>query len=217
VAQLTPKDMEQPRSVQVKVSRILDNVQRFHETGNKSRGLASDARRKFDKKSPIGPERMRRARGFAEEYDEVALKRFLGHRKPNGLPLHVGYIPYLLTVKDAEKRQAFEEAAAKHGWTVPELIAAIRKKRPKEKKKKRAHGRTVKPPVDVDTGVQQLVETGVLWVNRSEVVMKMVRPGKSAKARQRLLDAAAAFKKLGQRAIEAAKELRRIAGHKRGA
>jgi hypothetical protein len=87
VAQLTPKDMEQPRSVQVKVSRILDNVQRFHETGNKSRGLASDARRKFDKKSPIGPERMRRARGFAEEYDEVALKRFLGHRKPNGLPL----------------------------------------------------------------------------------------------------------------------------------
>jgi hypothetical protein len=206
VAQLTPKDLKRPRSIQVKIRRILDKVQQFYEMGEKSLDLAPGARRKFDENSPVGPERMRRARGFAEEYDdEAALKTFLGHRKPNGLPLHVGYIPYLLTVKDAEKRRAFEEAAAEYGWTVPELIAAIRKTRPKGKN---AHGRTVKPPVDVETGVQQLVETGDLWVNRSEVVMKMVRPGKSAKARQRLLDAAAAFKKLG---------LRRIAGHKRGA
>jgi hypothetical protein len=49
-------------------------------------------------------------------------------------------------------------------------------------------------------------------VNRSEVVIKMVRPGKSAQARQRLLDAAAAFKKLGQRAMEAARKLRDVAG-----
>jgi Arc/MetJ-type ribon-helix-helix transcriptional regulator len=155
---------------------------------------------------------MRRARGFAQEYDEAALKRFLGHRKPNGLPLHVGYIPYLLTVKDAEKRQEFEEKAAEHGWTVPELITAIQRDRPLDPK---AHGRTVKSPADVETGLQQLVSTGVLWVNRSEVVMELVRSSKSTMARQRLLDAVAAFEKLGQRAMEAAEELGRTAGRRR--
>jgi hypothetical protein len=104
VAQLTPKDLEQPRSVQVKIRRILDKVQQFYEMGEKSVDLAPGARRKFDENSPIGPERMRRARCFAKEYNETALKRFMGHRKPNGLPLHVGYIPYLLTVKTVESR-----------------------------------------------------------------------------------------------------------------
>ena len=30
-----------------------------------------------------------------------------------------------------------------------------------------AHGGKVKPPVDVETGIQQLVTTGILWANRS--------------------------------------------------
>ncbi|MGO8745049.1 MAG: hypothetical protein ACLQNE_03580 [Thermoguttaceae bacterium] len=45
------------------------------------------------------------------------------------------------------------------GWTVPET----RRRRTGQT----AHGGKVKPPVDVETGIQQLVTTGILWANRS--------------------------------------------------
>jgi hypothetical protein len=114
-----------------------------------------------------------------------------------------------LSAACAKERRNLEQEAAKHGWTVPDLITAIRRERPLAPE---AHGRTVKSPADVETGLQQLVSTGVLWVNRCEVVMELVRSSKPTKARQRLLDAAAEFEKLIQRAMKAARKFREVVG-----
>jgi hypothetical protein len=210
MAHLTNRDKKLPLSTQAKVERILDKVQRFYELGEQSFALPKSGRRQFDEEVEVDANRMRRARGFAKAYGKGGLRRFLSLRKPDGLPLHVGYIPHLLTVEDAKERRELEDAVVEHGWTVPDLIAEIRWRHPVRPK---AHGRRIKPPVSAEAGIQQVVTTGILWMNRSDVVIGMVRQIKPrAKVDERLLDAATQFERLGKKALDAAKELRRIAG-----
>jgi len=201
-------------STQAKVSRILDKVREFYELGEKSRDLPKSERSQFDEGCGVDANRMRRARGFAREYGQGALKRFLSLRKPDGLPLHVGYVPYLLIVKDPKERRRLEVAAAKHGWTVPDLIAEIQRRHPTSQG---AHGRRVKPPAGLDLGIQQLVTTGILWKNRSDVVVPMVRncKPKGEGDRRRLQNAATTFEELGTKALELAKALKAILGQRK--
>jgi hypothetical protein len=104
-----------------------------------------------------------------------------------------------MTVENAKERQKLEEAAAKHGWTVPELIAAIQRDRPLAPE---AHGRTVKSPADVETGIQQLVSTGDLWMNRSEVVMGLVQKcNPKEEASGRLLGRSGAVRGTGEEGL----------------
>lgn len=80
--------------------------------------------------------RLTPASQFARQYSKAEFAELIGLRKPDGNLLHVGYIPFLLTLKwktkeDKQIRAALQREAAKNGWTAAELADVIRWRYPK--------------------------------------------------------------------------------------
>src|SRR4051812_40699850 len=85
----------------VKAEQMVVRLRRQHTLGRhilveKQSGKSiSDIAEKF----PYSEHTLRKIRAFAEQFSDADLKKLCEGRRPNGLPLHCGYIPILLAIE----------------------------------------------------------------------------------------------------------------------
>jgi hypothetical protein len=144
---------------------------------------------------------LRKARAFAREYSAADFKEFRDLRRPNGQPLHWGYVPYLLLAESKTHRKALQRQVVEYGWTPPQLYAEIRRQRPEPK---RRGGRPLKNPSSPGHALTQLIAAARLWLKRRELVgtdLAAIRPEDlGAKHQQARSSAIAVLKQLAQAA-----------------
>jgi hypothetical protein len=92
---------------------------------------APGVREELAQKYSLACPRLTGARRFALQYSELEFADLAALRKPDGNALHVGYIPFLLTlpwqtVEERRVRAAWQQKAASNGWTAPGLAAEIK-------------------------------------------------------------------------------------------
>lgn len=125
---------------------------------------------------------VRRLRRFATAYSEVELDELCQLRRPNGLPLHVGFIAYLLIVSDKKERAKLQQRAAREGWGAAQLSAAV----PKKFRGQSPHGRPIKQPSSPAAGLRQVSEEADRLCRRTQLVLDAVK-GRSNKRPSRAL------------------------------
>lgn len=172
-------------AIGAKAARIEQRVRKHHETGrlaNKAqaeRGISTTA---FAEKQGLDPGTLRRWKMFAKLYSSESVSKRGGLsqldelcmlRRPNGLPLHWGFVPYLTTIKNAKKRQEIAERAAANGWSPARLHAEIRQK----EKRPSGHGRAVELPAAPVEGLQLVLREGHLWLSRSKKLITRLCSG----------------------------------------
>ena len=124
--------------VEAKAARSVATLKRYYEIGQsvrKPRKLTPELAATHE----IDLGTLRKIRQFADQYDKNDLEELCQLRKPDGLPLHWGYILYLLTLpwkpKAAKRRRSRLQAeAARDGWTAPELYAEIKRRFPEQRR-----------------------------------------------------------------------------------
>ncbi len=163
-------------AIKAKAARIEQRVRDHHAMGQ----LANDAQAErnisttdFAAKHGIDPGTLRRSKQFAELYSSKAgtgdkgmseLDEICNLRRPNGLPLHWGFLPYLMTVKGSKKRRQMAAKAAAQGWSPARLHAEIRELEGRSK----GHGRKVELPTVPVEGLLHILREGRLWLARSK-------------------------------------------------
>jgi len=118
---------------------------------------------------PYSEHTLRKIRAFAEQYSDSDLDELCEGRRPNGLPLHWGYIPILLAIEAKRgklERKRFQARAIKKGWSVAELRRAMR-----QKIGIKGHGRTMAVPEDLNAALQDLAENVDFLQRRCRVLM----------------------------------------------
>lgn len=172
----SPEVRAKQSALQAKAARIEQRVRDHHAMGQ----LANDAQSErnisttdFAAKHGIDPGTLRRSKQFAELYSAKAgtgdkgmseLDEVCNLRRPNGLPLHWGFLPYLMTVKDTKKRRQIAAKAAAQGWSPARLHAEIRQLEGRSK----GHGRKVELPTTPMEGLLNILREGRLWLARSK-------------------------------------------------
>lgn len=192
-----------------KAKRMVDRLRAHHALGRQA-NESQLSTREFADKHGYNEHTMRKIRAFAREYDANGLDRLCALRRPNGLPLQWGHIPYLLTIKDRRQRLRIQERAAREGWTAPILNAAI----PSKFRSAAGHGRTMHRPATAVDGLRQLKTQSEIWLRRCSVNMEAVRAevaGKHAGSDFRALTAELAdvLDRIEKLAQSTRKELRR--------
>ncbi len=122
---------------------------------------------------------VRKFRAFANGYSQAEFNSFCRLRRPSGLPLHSGYIKYLLAAESLaakkkkngkKERQRFEKLAATNNWSQSQLHAAIRAEYGVEN----PHGRTMVVAEDFEVAVRQAIKEGQEWFKRTKVLFERV-------------------------------------------
>lgn len=133
--------------------------------------------RDFAESRGLSEHTIRKLKAFARSYNQRELDQLCALRRPNGLPLHWGYVGYLLAADSAatkagkhgqEERERLAMLAAKKNWTAPELYAAIRQKFCR----KGGHGRSMVLSDDLETAVRKVQDEGRVWLRRWNLLSK---------------------------------------------
>lgn len=170
-------------AIKAKAKRIEQRVRKHHKTGRLA-NQAQEAERSisttaFAKKKGLDPGTLRRWKLFAKLYSALPTKKHNGLseldilcmlRRPNGLPLHWGYLPYLLSIKKNKARREMAEKAATEGWSPARLHAEICAK----EQRPRGHGRSVTIPTKLEDGVRHVLRESQLWLARAKKLVKQL-------------------------------------------
>ncbi len=171
-----------PSAVQTKAERMTDRICKHHSVGCEANTEQASEKpvstAQFAAEQGIDSGALRRFKLFARLYSVPAMEEFCRLRRPNGLPLHWGYVPYLLTVKNAKQRRNLAKQTAANGWSPARLHAEIRaiEQRPP------GHGRRVELPSHAVDGLHHVVREGRLWLARSQRLIASMccsKPGES--------------------------------------
>jgi hypothetical protein len=185
------------RARDAKTQKIIDNLQKYYSLGKRANSPKNTlSTKEFAEKCRLGEITMRKARAFAREYTENELAKLCALRRPNGLPLQWGYIPYLLTVADKRHRKELQQTVAREGWSPAELHAEIRLKQGGHVSR---GGRPVKRPGSAKACFVQIITECRPWIRRFQEMRKSLGT-RRPRPDQRL-------------AREATKVLRDLAGH----
>ena len=152
-----------------KAARMEQRLRDHYAMGQKAK-KAKISTKDFAAKHGYNEHTMRKIRAFANGYTAEDLEELCALRRPNGLPLQWGHIPYLLTVKNGKERLKLQQQAIREGWTAPRLNAAIPKKNPSAP----SHGRRTHRPATAAEGLTQHKADSELWLRRCNVVMEVV-------------------------------------------
>lgn len=188
-----------------KAARMEKRLRHHHALGRKANGTGNGLSvEDLTSQYAINEHTLRKIRAFAREYTQKDLDELCKLRRPNGLPLQWGHIPYLLIVKDKQERKRLQERAAREGWTAPMLNAAI----PQKYRLASGHGRTMAPPASLEAGLQQLILEGEHWARRCSLVMQRLQAEPASKLGKT---------KVRQLGLEAAQMLDRVTKEARAA
>jgi len=135
---------------------------------------------------------LRKDRDFAERFSEEELDELCRRRRENGLPLHWGYVPTLLSAGSKTKRRKFLRLAVRDNLSVAqlrhkiqaermrELQAKPRGKNPPSKERLAAPGgRPLRQPKDLESGWLQIRSELQVLVKRCEALCLMAEAGGS--------------------------------------
>lgn len=135
---------------------------------------------------------LRKDRDFAERFSEEELDELCRLRRENGLPLHWGYVPTLLSAGSKTNRRKYLRLAVRENLSVAQLrheIQAERKRdlqtKPRGKKPPSAErlakpgGRPLKQPKDLDSGWLQIESELQVLVKRCEALRLMAEADRS--------------------------------------
>lgn len=201
-----PRKANLDPATEAKATQMVEKLRHHYDLGQ--RALRSEMSTKdFAEANGVNENTLRKIKAFANAYSPPEVNELLALRRPNGLPLHWGFLPILLVIDDPAQRKKMAERAARHGWTSPELHAEI----PKKYRTKNAHGRSMKKPTTPEAGLKQLMAEAQMWIRRCDVVMMEVRNKPSTRrnaSRARVVsDAESNLRELEKRAAKAADEL----------
>lgn len=115
---------------------------------------------------------IRRLRRLAREYTPSEFEELCALRRPGGLPLHVGHLPYLLVVSDKAEREKLQRRVAREGWSAPRLAAEIPGK---YRRSTGGHGRPMKKPKTPAEGLRQVAEEAGRLRRRTKMVIELVQ------------------------------------------
>lgn len=109
------------------------------------------------------PDKIFKARRFAERYNKKALQQLLKLRTPEGLPLGVAHVRLLATVKDNKRRKELQEETVEKGWSADELHRQIQLDQGGK------HGRGPTRPKSQAVCLLQLIDASEDWLAHYEV------------------------------------------------
>ena len=152
-----------------------DKLRRDYAIGKEAVAAAESkekiSTRQYAESRGLSEHTVRKLKAFARAYNKRELDQLCELRRPNGLPLHWGYVVYLLAADSAateagkqgkKERERMAKLAAKKNWTAPELYAAIRQ----EFVRKAGHGRSMILSDDLETAVRKVIDEGRMWLRR---------------------------------------------------
>lgn len=172
-----------PTAKQSKAEQIANRLRSHHRLGS----LANDRRLSEDELGRLNEYTLDKFQAFARDYSQDELNELCSGSRPNGLPLHWGYIPYLLAIqaKQAAKigvgrkhrsaiaaRRKFQRLAIDNGWSVAELRAAISMHFPQPV---RGHGRRLSAPKDLALTVISFVRELDTMERRLHAIAKLAK------------------------------------------
>jgi len=143
---------------------------------------------------------MRKFRTFARSFSQADLNELCQGRRPNGLPLHWGYVPILMAIESKHgkaTRKHFQQLVIEKGWTVPRLYHEVRTELGVN-----GHGRTPQLPQKGKDELENL---------REELGILQRRCEKLAEASKKTRDKEVSSK--SGRLIRALVEAQKILGH----
>ena len=157
-------------AIEAKAQQIVARIRDRYRIGQKAaQGKMPLA--DFAAKVGLSEHTVRRLRRFAMAYSEVELDELCRLRRPNGLPLHVGFVAYLLIVSDKKERAKLQQRAAREGWGAAQLAAAV----PKKFRGQSPHGRPMKQPSSPTAGLRQVSEEADRLCRRTQLVLDAVK------------------------------------------
>lgn len=165
-------------------SKLRDNHQ-LGQTANRECDEYGVSTQQFAEDRGLSEHTVRKLRAFARAYNARELSELCALRRPNGLPLHWGYVIYLLAAQSAAQangqngrltRHRYARLAATKGWTAPQLYAAIRQ----EFRLSPGHGRSISIPDDLPAAERQVVSEAQVWRKRLELLVRKLAHSNSA-------------------------------------
>ena len=175
-------------AIKAKAERIVQRLRDIHTTGQQAK-IAQDeheiSTEAYADQNGFNAGTLRRWKKFAELYStapgpgRAGLSDFdvlCALRRPNGLPLHWGYLPYLLSVKKTKTRREMAQKAAGEGWSPARLHAEIRAK----ENRPRGHGRSVTIPASLEDASRHVLRESELWLARTKKLVKKLCSSREA-------------------------------------
>lgn len=171
---------------EIKAVQIVERLRRHHQLGTR----ANDKELSQEEIDQLNEYTLDKFKAFARDYLPEELDELCSQKRPNELPLHWGYIPYLLTIqsKTASKlgidrssprtkaaRQRFQRWTVERGWSVSDLRAAISKRFPP---KGSGHGRHLSKPKNLALGLFSLTRELDVLKRRVEMLAQLARKQK---------------------------------------
>lgn len=158
---------DQPADVahQARVAKMVKRVRQIHAMGVRAiRYLEKHASLTgFNAQPNVGPDAVRKARLFAEQFSTKELDEFCSLRTPDGMPLGWRHGAELARIGDRGLRKQLQKQAVEEGWTGDQLVQA----RKLHTGQRRSYaGRKVKGPASGELLLQQLVDETERWNKR---------------------------------------------------
>ncbi len=192
-----------------KAAQMVERLRHRYEIGQEA-NLTQLSIEEFAAKEGLSSHTVRKLKRFANAYSPEDLNEFCQLRRPNGLPLHFGYVNYLLVVADKVERQKLQQRLAREGWSATELAGRL----PRKFRGASPHGRPMKKPATLAAGLEKAAEEAIRLTRRVQVVRDVVdgRPGPKLRERaEEMLTAVTALRR-ELRSLE--KELRDLAAQR---
>lgn len=184
----SPADKAKAAAIETKAERIAQRVRDHYAMGRKANAAEANlgtSTTAFAEREGVDPGTLRRWKLFARLYSDKPgtgpngmseLEELCRLRRPNRLPLHWGFLPYLLSLKNRKKRRSFASEAAKNGWSPARLHLEIRR----SEGRLEGHGRSVELPPRRADAAQQLIREGRLWLARARKLTTELKPQSEA-------------------------------------
>lgn len=178
-----PKHIHRSAGTAARALRMERQLRKQHALGRAAiearESKTETSTKQFAESNDLSEHMVRKLKTFARAYSDEELDQLCALRRPNGLPLHWGYVNYLLAAESRggkKARRKFEKLAAANGWTAPQMYAAIRR----EHGYQQGHGRSMLLPTDLETAVRQVADEGRAWCRRLKMLVDQLGdPGRS--------------------------------------
>ena len=173
----TIPEKDSPTATEAKATQMVRRLEDRYRIGQKAKYTRLSIAR-FAAKEGLSTHTVRKLKRFANTYSPEDLKELCRLRRPNGLPLHFGYVNFLLVVADKAERVKFQQRLAHEGWSAAELSTRI----PGKFRGPSPHGRPMMKPASTADGLRQVAEEADRLRRRTKLVVDAVkrRPRKRA-------------------------------------
>ena len=176
----TNPEKDSPTATEAKATQMVKRLEDRYRIGRKAKTTRLSIA-EFAAKEGLSTHTVRKLKRFANAYSPEDLKELCRLRRPNGLPLHFGYVNFLLVVADKEERVKFQQRLAHEGWSAAELSTRI----PGKFRGPSPHGRPMKKPKTPAEGLRQVADEAERLKRRTKIVKELIQGRSGRKLSER--------------------------------